>query len=75
MVVISEKSHAEYYRDKLMPRPLVVEPNLPAKDFTAGTPCVICPSRSISEAIEYHNMGIMEKLTYKLTTWLRKRAD
>ncbi len=75
MVVINEKSHAEYYCDRLMPRPLVVEPNLPAKDFTAGTPCVICPSRFISEAIEYHDLGLMGKLTDKLTAWLRKHAD
>ncbi len=75
MVVISEKSHAEYYRDRLMPKSSDAQQNHSAPDFTAGTPCVICPSGNISEAIEYHDMGLTEKLTYKLTAWLRMRAD
>ena len=48
---------------------------LPAKDLTAGTPCIICPSRMIREAIDYHDLGLMDKLTHKITTWLRKHAD
>lgn len=67
MVIITEKTHAEYYRDKLM--------QSPSSDKTAGTPCIICPSGNISEAIEYHDMGLMAKLLYKLTAWLRKHAD
>lgn len=33
------------------------------------------PSVNLSEAIYYHDMGLMEKLTYKITAWLRKQAD
>lgn len=42
-------------------------------DLTS-TPC-IRPSVNLSEAIYYHDMGFMEKLTYKITAWLHKRAD
>lgn len=75
MVVISEKSHAEYYRDRLRSQSSDAQPNLPAPDLTAGTPCIICPSHKMREAMYYHDMGFIEKLTYKLTAWLRMRAD
>lgn len=71
MVVTSEKSHAEHYRDRLMSH----SDAKTVRDFTAGTPRIICPSRSIREAICYHDLGLMGKLTYKFTAWLRKRAD
>lgn len=71
MVVTSEKSHAEYYRDRMMSQ----SDAKTTRDFTAGTPRIICPSGSIREAIYYHDLGFVEKLTYKFTTWLRKRAD
>lgn len=67
MVVISEKSHAEHYSDRLV--------QSSSSDKTAGTPCIICPSSMIRDAIEYHDMGFMAKLDYKITTWLRKYAN
>lgn len=47
---------------------------LPVKDLTSGTPRTR-PSVNLSEAIYYHDMGLMEKLTYKITAWLHKHAD
>ena len=71
MVVINNKSHAESYRDRLMS----YSDAETTRDFTAGTPRIICPSHSIREAIDYHELGVVGKLTYKFTTWLRKHAD
>lgn len=85
MVVTSSKTLTEQYWDmvnqssstNLNPASnhITEQVELPAKDFTAGTLCVICPSGTIREAIDYHDMGLMEKLTYKITSWLRKQAD
>lgn len=85
MVVTSSKTLTEAYWDmvnKSSSSGLVSASNhiteqveLPATDFTAGTPCIICPSSMIREAIEYHDMGLMEKLTCKIMAWLHKHAD
>ena len=84
MIITSSKTLTEAYWDMvnkskssgLMPdsNSVSVEVNLSTKDFTAGTPC-IRPTVNLSEAIYYHELGLMGKLTYKLTFWLRKQAD
>lgn len=84
MIVTSNKTLTEAYWDMvnqsssggLMPTSnhLAEQVELPVKDLTSGTPCTR-PSVDLSEAIYYHDMGLMEKLTYKITAWLRKQAD
>ena len=84
MVITSSKTLTEAYWDMvnksssggLMPASnrIAEQVELPVKDLTAGTPC-IRPSVNLSEAIYYHDMGLMKKLTYKMTAWLRKQAD
>lgn len=83
MIIPSGKTLTEQYRDMvnqssssgLVPASnrITAQAELPATDFTADTPC-IHPSVNLGEAIYYHDMGLMEKLTYKIS-WLHKHAD
>lgn len=59
---------------RLRPQSSDAQQNLLAPKLTAHA-LHICPSGNISEAIEYHDMELMERLTDKLTTWLRKYAN
>lgn len=84
MVIPSSKTLTEAYWDMVNQsssggiRPtsnhIAEQVELPVKDLTSGTHCTR-PSVNLSEAIYYHDMGLMEKLTYKITAWLHKRAD
>jgi len=72
MVVISEKSHAEHYRHRMMPLSSDAQP--------AHDSHCTWPSKDIREDIYYHDMGLIENLFYKLSaskfaSWLQKDAD
>lgn len=84
MVIPSSKTLTEAYWDMvnqsssggLMPASnhIAEQVELPVNDLASETPCTR-PSVNLSEAIYYHDMGLMEKLTYKITAWLHKHAD
>ncbi|CAG1013303.1 hypothetical protein ANAEL_04663 [Anaerolineales bacterium] len=67
MVVTSEKTHTEYYRDRLTRPASVVEPARPPSEAADN----FSQPDFATPAIEPFGL----KLTNKLTAWLRKQAD
>jgi hypothetical protein len=85
MIKTSDKTMTEAYWDMVnklsnnhtptTDNPVEDLPAPPNIDWSVATPEAKTSSHGMGESIEYHNMGWMEKLNDKITTWLRKQAN